>query len=132
LEICRQFVVEFPRFEIVRFEVEANPSTRSAEVEAKPETERYVEVARVVVPKFTDKFIKVEEAVAGTKIPTRVEVGVRYLQDAPDPTPIVYVNSSGMFGLAQVATPKTDNTLMRLGLAQVVPAYSAKMPPTPA
>ena len=67
----------FPRFEIVRFEVEARFETRRAEVEAKVKTFKYVVVAWVEVAKFEVRRIKVDDAVSPARKPTRVEVGVR-------------------------------------------------------
>ena len=73
----RQLVAVFPRFEIVRFEVEARLSTRSAEVEAKLRMERYDVVACVEVERFVVRRINVLDAVSPARRPTNVEVGVR-------------------------------------------------------
>ena len=78
LVTCTQLVTVFPRFETVRSEVEAVPSTRNALVEANPVTEKYEDVALVEVEYFELRKLRVEDA-DGTRRPTRVEVGVKYI-----------------------------------------------------
>ena len=67
----------FPRFEIVRREVEARVSTRSAEVDANVDTERYEVVDCEEVESDEKRFTNVEDAREPTRMPTRDEVGVR-------------------------------------------------------
>ncbi len=76
-EIWRQLVPVLPRFEMVRREVEARVSTRSAEVDANVDTERYVVVDCVEVESDEKRFANVEDAREPTRMPTRDEVGVR-------------------------------------------------------
>ena len=88
----------FPRFEIVRFEVEARLSTRNAEVEAKLRMERYDVVACVEVAYIEVSFAIVELAVNGVRSPTTDDVGVRYL-------PLSIVVESGTVYVKSEAAP---------------------------